>query len=122
MKMESSSRASDTTDNRLLILAPKDNVVVARDTIPAGENLLIGGSTIVMAASVGAGHKVARCDIPQGEKILKYGAPIGSATTDIKKGDHVHLHNIKSDYTHTHSLDAARADFERSSKGKSDEL
>lgn len=40
------------------------------------------------------GHKYALCDIAQGENIIKYGQPIGHATTDIKKGEHVHTHNI----------------------------
>lgn len=40
------------------------------------------------------GHKVALCDISTGEKIIKYGFPIGSATCNIKKGEHVHSHNL----------------------------
>jgi len=35
-------------------------------------------------------------EIKKGEKVIKYGEPIGQATTDIKKGEHVHVHNIKS--------------------------
>ena len=46
--------------------------------------------------------------IGAGEKVLKYGAPIGSATCAIAAGEHVHLTNLKSDYTQTHSLDQAR--------------
>jgi len=42
------------------------------------------------------GHKYACCDIKQGENIIKYGFPIGHATTDIKKGEHVHTHNVKT--------------------------
>ncbi len=42
------------------------------------------------------GHKYALRDIPQGEDIIKYGYPIGHATVDIKKGDHVHTHNVKT--------------------------
>jgi hypothetical protein len=36
--------------------------------------------------------------IAQGEKVLKYGLPIGSATRDIEAGEHVHVQNLKSDY------------------------
>ena len=52
------------------------------------------------------GHKYALCDIPKGENIIKYGNPIGHATEDIKRGDHVHTHNVKTnlsgnlDYTY----------------------
>ncbi|MBE7012998.1 MAG: altronate dehydratase [Ruminococcaceae bacterium] len=42
------------------------------------------------------GHKYARRDISKGEDIIKYGFPIGHATCDIKKGDHVHTHNVKT--------------------------
>ena len=38
---------------------------------------------------------------------MKYGAPIGSATAAIAAGEHVHVHNMKSDYTPTYQLDAA---------------
>lgn len=39
----------------------------------------------------------------KGEQILKYGASIGSATEAIKTGQHVHLHNMKSDYIASHT-------------------
>jgi len=42
------------------------------------------------------GHKYARFDIQKGADIIKYGAPIGHATEDIKKGEHVHTHNVRT--------------------------
>jgi len=42
------------------------------------------------------GHKYALYDIKKGEDIIKYGCPIGVAVCDIKKGEHVHTHNIKT--------------------------
>ena len=42
------------------------------------------------------GHKYALCDIAEGENIIKYGNPIGHATAPIKKGEHVHTHNVKT--------------------------
>lgn len=42
------------------------------------------------------GHKYALRDIKEGENVIKYGNPIGHATADIKKGDHVHTHNMKT--------------------------
>lgn len=42
------------------------------------------------------GHKYALCDIKKCENIIKYGNPIGHATENIKKGDHVHTHNLKT--------------------------
>ncbi|MGN0447273.1 MAG: UxaA family hydrolase [Acutalibacteraceae bacterium] len=45
---------------------------------------------------VETGHKLAVRDIKKGEKVIKYGYPIGVATEDIKKGDTVHSHNLKT--------------------------
>ena len=42
------------------------------------------------------GHKYAVRDIKCGEDIIKYGCPIGHATADIKKGEHIHTHNLKT--------------------------
>ena len=42
------------------------------------------------------GHKTANRDIKEGEDIIKYGYPIGHAIRDIKKGEHVHTDNIKT--------------------------
>ena len=42
------------------------------------------------------GHKYALRDIKSGENIIKYGNPIGHATDDIKAGEHVHTHNVKT--------------------------
>ncbi len=47
------------------------------------------------------GHKYARTDIKSGENIIKYGQPIGHAVCDIKKGEHVHTHNIKTNLSGT---------------------
>lgn len=47
------------------------------------------------------GHKYALCDIKCGENIIKYGAPIGHAIADIKKGEHVHTHNLKTNLSGT---------------------
>ena len=46
--------------------------------------------------AVPMGHKMALCDIAQGENIIKYGFAIGSAKADIKKGEQVHTHNVRT--------------------------
>ena len=40
------------------------------------------------------GHKYALRDIAAGENVIKYGMPIGHATCAIRKGEHVHVHNV----------------------------
>ena len=42
------------------------------------------------------GHKYAIRFIKAGEKVIKYGMPIGIATEDIEKSSHVHSHNMKT--------------------------
>lgn len=42
------------------------------------------------------GHKISLRDIAKGERIIKYGYPIGEATEDIKRGSPVHTHNVKT--------------------------
>lgn len=96
---------ADTTDPRLLVLAPDDNVFVLRQAIEAGETIRIVGRSIAIGRRLGLGHKIARKAIRGGEQVIKYGAPIGRATADIAIGDHVHLHNLASDYTPTYALE-----------------
>ena len=49
---------------------------------------------ISVHGNVPYGHKIAIADIPKGVHIVKYGETIGAASTDIKKGDYVHVHNL----------------------------
>lgn len=92
-------------DPRLLLLAEKDNVFVCREDIPDGELIRVGGHEVTLGKMVQRGHKIARQTIAPGEKVFKYGAPIGSAIAPIAPGDHVHVHNVKSDYTPSHFFD-----------------
>lgn len=91
-------------DARLLLLSPRDNVFVLRGALEAGESVALEEGTAIAPARLGLGHKIARRAIGKGEKIVKYGAPIGRATEDIAAGDHVHIHNVVSDYTPTYAL------------------
>lgn len=42
------------------------------------------------------GHKIALTDIRKGDTVWKYGHDIGVAVADIQKGEHVHVHNLKT--------------------------
>jgi altronate dehydratase small subunit len=106
--MPAPSLSSDAgTDRRLLLLHADDNVLVTRAAIPAGEPVLVGGVEVTMARALPLGHKVARRRIAAGEKVRKYGAPIGTATRAIAPGEHVHVHNLSSDYTASITLQGA---------------
>lgn len=93
------------TDPRLLLLHPGDSVYVLRDQIAAGEMVLVAGIAVAFPQALGLGHKIARVAVPAGQPVVKYGAPIGRAIRDIAPGDHVHLHNLASDYTPTYALE-----------------
>ena len=76
------SRSPRRTDPRLLRLSPDDNVAAVTTTIEAGEWLMIDGKPVTVSERVPAGHKVAIVAIAAGDKVVKYGAPIGSATRE----------------------------------------
>ncbi len=97
---------SDRQNGLLLRIAEEDNVYVLLRSLNAGARLQLGEQTITCETSLEMGHKIAARNIAAGEKIVKYGAPIGSATRDIRAGEHVHLHNIKSDYIPTYVLNS----------------
>jgi D-threo-aldose 1-dehydrogenase len=91
---------------KVILLHADDNVVVCIAPITAGDNLTIDDAEMHAAQDVGVGHKIARTQIAPGQKILKYGAPIGSATQAIAPGEWVHMHNMKSDYIPAHGRGA----------------
>lgn len=92
---------AESTDRRVLVLAPEDNICVACQDLEAGTELIIDGAAVRLPQAVPTGHKLARRDIAAGEKVIKYGAPIGSARLPITAGAYVHTHNLGSDYIPT---------------------
>ncbi len=93
------------TDPRVLILAPGDNVAMAKQDLHAGESFDVLGHRCTLAVSIPTGHKFAFKPIARNEIIVKYGAPIGRATAEIAPGEYVHIHNVTSDYLPTYTLD-----------------
>lgn len=91
-----------------ILLHPKDNVVVLRRSVARGETLDLGGRSHAMENPLATGHKLALIDIPEGGKVMKFGTAIGSATRAIRAGEHVHVHNMKSDYLPTYTLEEGR--------------
>jgi altronate dehydratase small subunit len=92
---------NETIDARLLRLHPADNVLTEIATLEAGAEIQVNDAVATVRTRLPLGHKVAARPISSGEKILKYGAPIGSATSAIAAGEHVHTHNVQSDYLPT---------------------
>ena len=90
----------------LLLLHPDDNVGVLRAPVRRGERLVIDGRTAFASADVEVGHKLARRRLAAGERVFKYGAPIGSMREAVEPGAHVHMHNMRSDYISSHTRDS----------------
>lgn len=78
---------------------PKDNVATAIDDIKSGEVVGVKNDEVFevqVLQEIPFGHKFALRDISKGEAIVKYGEVIGRATAEIRKGEHVHVHNVES--------------------------
>lgn len=73
-----------------------DTVAVAVEPLKAGETVTINDEQIHLLNDIPAGHKFALSDIKEGGDIIKYAYPIGHAKCDIKKGEHIHTNNTKS--------------------------
>jgi altronate hydrolase len=80
----------------ILQITPKDNVAVAVKELKTGDVVTSGGQFLTLISDVPVGHKVALKDIKSGEKVVKYGFPIGRAIVEIRAGEHVHAHNMKT--------------------------
>ena len=83
-----------------IVMEAADNVAtVMQDIEPYTEvELSITGKERIVRVTekIKFGHKFAIRDIRSGERIVKYGEPIGIATRDIRSGQHVHVHNLES--------------------------
>ena len=86
---------------KLIRIHPSDNVAVALANISAGESLYAGGVEVTAAENIARGHKIALCDIREGESVIKYGNPIGIAKAEIPMGNWVHVHNVRTGLSET---------------------
>ena len=81
-----------------MLLHTKDNVVTTMKAVSKDEELtyITEGREISIPATenIPSFHKAALKDIKKGDLLHKYGEVIGYATCDIKKGEHVHTHNL----------------------------
>ena len=85
---------------KAIILTPKDNVATALANLKAGDtlDLEVSGETkkVKLNADIPFGHKFSLSQIEVNSSVIKYGEVIGVATTIIKPGDYVHIHNVAS--------------------------
>ena len=90
-----------------MIIDVKDNVAVAIEPIAKGDAAVYvcEGKEVSLPAleDITIYHKLATRDIAKGEPVVKYGEHIGVASSDIKAGEHVHVHNVEG---HREDLEA----------------
>ncbi|SAL73900.1 D-galactarate dehydratase/Altronate hydrolase family protein [Caballeronia terrestris] len=97
--------AFQDTDARLILLSPEDNCLIAGAQLGAAESVMIEGELVTLLKSIDLAHKVARIALKADDKVLRYGAVIGHVTVDVAKGEHLHTHNLASDYLPTYTHD-----------------
>jgi (2R)-sulfolactate sulfo-lyase subunit alpha len=88
---------------QLLVHDRRDNVgVVVIENLAAGTDMLCvvteDDSDFRLTANddIPIGHKVALADLAEGDTVIKYGEDIGRIVASVKKGGHVHTHNLKT--------------------------
>lgn len=85
-----------------LVHEKSDNVGVATVDIEAGKvakGLYMDTQEPIEVKALQAiplGHKIALADLNVGDTVIKYGHDIGRVVEPIKKGEHVHIHNLKT--------------------------
>ena len=87
----------------IIIHDEKDNVgVVVIEKITPNQDcncwIMENDKTVDVSSTneVPLGHKIALKDLKVGDTIFKYGHDIGKVVKEIKKGEHVHVHNVKT--------------------------
>lgn len=87
---------------QFLLHDPTDSVGVAvvdikKGSMVQGRSLAGGGMVKVKALSeIPLGHKIALKNFAVNETVMKYGVDIGKIVAPIKRGEHVHVHNLKT--------------------------
>ncbi len=84
-----------------LIISPEDNVGIALQDLPAGHEFKYDNYEFKLKTDVPYGHKFALKQVLQSNNIIKYGSPIGHAISTIQQGEHVHVHNTKTNLSGT---------------------
>jgi (2R)-sulfolactate sulfo-lyase subunit alpha len=80
----------------------QDTVGVAVADIKSGDEArgraLHGDATpsLKSLSDIPLGHKIALKDFQPGDTVIKYGVDIGRIVAPVKKGEHVHVHNLKT--------------------------
>jgi len=88
--------------NNSLKIHDKDNILVVIAELKQGDKIICDEIHFEAPRNFAIGDKLTLTALKEGDKIVKHGLPIGSATCAIAAGEWVHLHNMKSDYIPTY--------------------
>ncbi len=88
-------------DKSVLKINPADSVVVCLQSLRKGFNIEADGMSVTVNQDTPAGHKILIKDVKTGEDIIKYGYPIGHVCQDMKAGDWVNEHHLKTNLSGT---------------------
>jgi len=83
--------------NPAIVISANDNVATALEPLEPGSAIHVSGTTVTVVDRIPRGHKVALAAIARGDRVMKYGSAIGTASADIACGAHVHTHNVASE-------------------------
>ena len=76
---------------------PEDVVAVALTDLKQGQEVKLENDAVILKEDIPRGHKFALYDLAENDPVIKYGYPIGRAKHAVKKGEHVHTQNVKTD-------------------------
>ena len=76
---------------------PEDVVAVALTDLKQGQEVKLENDVVILQEDIPRGHKFALYDLDENDPVIKYGYPIGRAKHAVKKGEHVHTQNVKTD-------------------------
>lgn len=81
-------------------IAETDNVVTVMQNVDKMDEVFYrtktGDKLVISQEKIPQFHKLACRRLSKGDTVIKYGEPIGAATTDIEIGGYVHIHDLKS--------------------------
>lgn len=74
---------------KYILPTAEDNVAIVPERLEAGETFDVEGSPVVIEHAVLQGHRICARPIAQGESLLSWGLPFGTALSDIAPGDYI---------------------------------
>lgn len=83
-----------TANARMIRVHPNDNVAIVVERGGLAEGIAIDDD-VITTMPIPQGHKVALVALAEGDRVIRYGEAIGTATCDIPRGGHVNETNVK---------------------------